>query len=215
MNTLGTKKDYLIVSLIGLFFGIFLLPVLSNVQLPFVALNTAWMAGIIIGFVLFALIALYVAFIIGWWVPFAVQFAKFSAVGGLNTMVDIGVLSAFVAFSGIAAGVPYAIFKGISFIFAVVNSYFFNRHWVFGTRNELSAKEFSQFLTVSIVGLLVSISFSSLLVNAVGPVGGLTEKQWATASAFVAVILVLIVNFTGYKFFVFADKAVPGEKSRV
>ncbi len=204
----GTKKDYWIVTLIGLFFGLFLLPVLRNIELPFVSLNAGVMGGVVVGFAVLANAALYLAFWISRWVPIVIQVAKFGAVGGLNTMVDLGVLNILIFITGTASGAGYMIFKGVSFVCAVINSYFLNRYWrTFDQKSEISAKEFSQFLLVSVIGLLVNVGVASFLVNILGPQGGVTEKQWATISAFATLIIVLLVNFVGYKFFVFRDRS--------
>ena len=61
------------------------------------------------------------------------QLSKFFLVGGMNVLVDLGILNLLIFASGIAAGLWYSVFKGISFLVAATNSYFWNKHWTFET----------------------------------------------------------------------------------
>jgi len=126
-----TRKDYFLVSIIGFFFGLLLLPVLNNIKLPFlkITFNSAFL--IVVGFVIFANFALWLVSLLSRLFPLLLQIAKFVAVGGLNTLLDWGILNTLIFLSGIAAGWWYSIFKSISFIVAVINSYFWNKYWTF------------------------------------------------------------------------------------
>lgn len=198
-----TKKDYFLVSIIGFFFGLLLLPVLKNIQLLFLELTFGKAVFIIIGFAVFAVFALWIASLLGRLSPTVFQFAKFVAVGGLNTLLDLGILNTLIFFSGIAAGWWYSIFKGISFAIAVINSYFWNKHWTFGVSKTASVKEFSQFFIVSIIGFGANLGIASLVVNFIGAPGNFSPERWANIGAILATIASLIWNFVGYKFFVF------------
>lgn len=213
MNASGTRKDYIIVSVIGLFFGLFLIVVLGNLNLPFISLNALTAIIIVAGFIIFANIALRIAFFAGRKVSVVPQFAKFAAAGSANTALDIGILNGLMFITVIAAGYWYAVFKAISFAAAVVSSYFLNRYWTFETKTNASTKEFGQFLVVSLIGLVVNVSVASLLVVKIGsPFESITQTQWATASALCATFVALIWNFLGYKFIVFKDKgAIAGK----
>lgn len=199
----SSKKDYFIVSLIGLAFGLLLLPVLANIKLSFLTLSIGSLLAIIIFFIIFANIALWVAFIIGRKIPVALQFAKFAAVGAFSTLFDFGILNILIAATGVAAGVGYAGFKGISFICANVSSYFLNRYWTFDVASSANVKEFSEFFVVSIIGLILNVAIASVVVNFVPHPAVFTPERWANLGAFAATLVALIWNFIGYKFFVF------------
>lgn len=206
MSTVGTKKDYLVVSLIGFFFGILLLPILWNVQIPSLTLNTTTAVFIVIGFVFFANAALALAFALGHALPILPQIAKFAATGALNTVIDLGILSILIFASGVTAGVGFALWKALSFTAAVLNSYYLNRYWTFEAKGEASAKEFGGFLFVSVLGIVVNVSVASFFVSVVGPLGGTSAAQWATVSALAATVASLAWNFFGYKLFVFKKR---------
>ena len=127
------------------------------------------------------------------------QFAKFFLVGGMNTLVDLGILNLLIFTSEISSGLWYSVFKGFSFLVATTNSYFWNKLWTFKT----GKGAFSQFLVVSVIGFIINVGVASLLVNSIGPQAGLTIKAWANVGALAGSVMGLIWNFLGYKFIVF------------
>ena len=127
------------------------------------------------------------------------QIIKFVIVGAFNTLVDLAVLNLFILLTGIAAGTPFIFFKGISFLVAVLNSYFWNRRWTFRSDKQV----FIQFFIVSAIGLFLNVGTAALLVNIIGPQFGLSEKIWANVGAVGGTLVVMTWNFLGYKFVVF------------
>ena len=127
------------------------------------------------------------------------QAVKFVIVGILNTAVDFAVLNLLMLATGIVAGLGFSLFKALSFLVAVINSYFWNKHWTFQSEREV----FLQFLAVSAIGFFLNVGTASFLVNSVGPQFGLTEQLWANAGAAAGTLVVMTWNFLGYKFVVF------------
>ncbi|MBU0476886.1 GtrA family protein [Patescibacteria group bacterium] len=151
-----------------------------------------------------SLFGLWVAYLLGKKFLTIWQVAKFLLVGALNTFVDLGILNILILISGVAGGLLYSVFKGASFVVAVINSYFWNKFWTF-ERVKLAdpKKEFFQFLAVSAVGFLINVGAASLIVNLIGPQFGLSDKIWANIGAFSATFCGMTWNFLGYKFIVF------------
>ena len=127
------------------------------------------------------------------------QIIKFVIVGGFNTLIDLAVLNLFIFATGVASGTPFIFFKGISFLVAVLNSYFWNRRWTFRS----DKKVFIQFFIVSAIGLFLNVGTAALLVNIIGPQFGLSDKVWANVGAVGGPLVVMTWNFLGYKFVVF------------
>lgn len=127
------------------------------------------------------------------------QIIKFVVVGVFNTLLDFAVLNLLILLSGVASGTPFIFFKAVSFLIAVVNSYFWNRRWTFRSDKQV----FIQFFVVSAVGLLLNVGTASFLVNILGPQFGLSEKIWANVGAAGGTLVVMTWNFLGYKFLVF------------
>ncbi len=136
--------------------------------------------------------------------PVIYQFAKFVLVGGLNFLIDMGILNFLVFYTGIYEGLAQTGFKCLSFVVAVINSYLWNKFWTFKRESvEEVGKEFFQFLAVSIVGLAINLGADYVLVNMVSPFGGIPLKTWAQLGAMFSAIIALVWNFIGYKFIVF------------
>lgn len=206
---MGIKKSDIIVSLvIGEAAGWLLLAVIKNIGVSFPVIGTLplwiWPAG----FPFFCLAWFLFAFLLSKkWLVFY-QAAKFVLVGGLNFLVDIGVLNLLIFLSGIAAGWLFSFFKAISFVAAVVNSYLLNKLWTFkdgatGKSAGKIGKEFLIFLIVSLVGITLNNLIASLVVNWIGPQWGISEELWANLGAVTASFLSMFWNFVGYKFIVF------------
>lgn len=203
INQIIKKKDFLFAAVIGFLFGIFALPILKNIKLPFLHVGIVKGAIIIVSSVLFSIFALWVASLIGKKLPIILQIAKFSATGSLNTFIDFGILNILIIISNIKAGFILSLFSGISFMAATINSYFWNKYWTFGSTKKAEIKELGDFLVVSIIGLLINMAVFSITVNFISPISNFTPERWANGSKLIATIFSLIWNFVGYKFVVF------------
>lgn len=202
-NSLTTRRDYFLISFIGLSFALFSFPIINNLSLPFLKLNLATAIFLVIFFVIFANFGLWIASLVGKKIPVAFQFAKFGAVGAFNSFLDWGILNLLIAFTGIAAGFGFSIFKGISFIVASFSSYFWNKHWTFGAEKKSDTKEVGKFTTVTIIGFLLNIGLASLIVFTLTPKNLTSPERLANIAALFATLISLIWNFVGYKFIVF------------
>lgn len=132
------------------------------------------------------------------------QFSKFVIVGFVNTGIDFAVLNAEMALTGIASGKAMFLLNAISFSIATTNSFFLNKHWTFQSKeSEKSGVKFSQFLGVSIVGIVINSAIVFALTTYMPPIMGLSPKLWANAAKVFATGISLVFNFVGYKFWVF------------
>lgn len=157
------------------------------------------------------------------------QFWRFFLIGLMNMFIDLAVLNLLIWISGIGrTGLWFTVFKAISFTVAVINSYYFNRRWVFkGQEGDKVTIEFSKFIVVSIVGAFVNVGAASLVANFQAPMTGffqaipgikqlfdwavaliarITTDAWATVAAIFGSAAGLVWNFVGYKFLVFIKK---------
>lgn len=139
--------------------------------------------------------------------PIIPQFAKFVVIGFMNFFIDIAVLNLEMFLSGKSTGIYYTGFKAFSFLCAVIFSYFFNKYWAFQDKKKTEqGKQFSQFLFVSIIGMVINVTVASLIVNYVAPAVTfvkLSGKMWGNLGAVGGSAVGLIWNFIGYKFWVF------------
>jgi putative flippase GtrA len=194
-------RDILFGAINGLIFGALLPVVLKNMNIQMSASK-----GIVIAvaFTVLAAVGVAIGFFLSKYIKIIFQVAKFGCVGAANFAVDIGILNLLIFLSGSAAGIIYIVFKVISFIFAVTNSYIWNKIWTFKkTDTKETGKEFGQFIMVSVIGLILNAAVAGFLVIVIGPMGGIKVKTWASVSAAVASVCVMAWNFLGYKFWVF------------
>jgi len=147
---------------------------------------------------------LWLAYLIGKKFLFIFQGAKFLLMGALASLVDFGILNFLILISGVASGLFYSVFKGISFVLATCGKYAGDKLWAFRKRemNEIS-KEFFKFFLVTLGGLVINVIVASLVVNKIGPQFGLSETIWANIGAIAAALATVAWNFPGYKFLVF------------
>jgi putative flippase GtrA len=139
--------------------------------------------------------------------PIVPQFVKFALIGFMNFFVDLAILNLLMFASGLSAGIYYTVFKAISFLFAVTFSYFFNKYWTFRDKKKTDqGRQFSQFLFVSFIGMIINVSTASIVVNYIAPQISfitLAPKLWGNLGAVGGAATGLIWNFLGYKFWVF------------
>lgn len=145
---------------------------------------------------------------VGYWLskirPFFFQLSKFGLIGVANTVIDLGIYNLFIFMSDISSGYFIAVFKSFSVLAAIVNSYVWNKFWSFAKKDTHNVgEEFTQFLLVSLVGLLLNVGITTFVVNVIGAPADITEKAWANIGGITASVLVLTWNFIGYKFLVF------------
>lgn len=129
-------------------------------------------------------------------------FLKFLTVGVVNTLLDFVVLNVCVYFFGTGTnGELFVLFKALSFLTAVTNSYILNKWWVFEHTVAVNVKEPLLFFAVSCVGLLINVSVSFaifvLFVELAHP------HLAANVGALMGSAIVFGWNFVGYRFFVF------------
>jgi len=193
------RSDIIAILALGEIVAIFLIFVLKNLgYFP----NFIWLLLVVMPIAAFVALAL--AYFLGKKISVIFQFGKFASVGFANTAVDFGVLNLLIFVSGIAGGIGYSVFKGISFIVATIHSYFWNKFWTFKKKEMKEAeKEFLQFFIVSLIGLGINVGIASLVVIGLGPQWGIASKVWANIGAACGSAIGLIWNFLGYKFIVF------------
>src|SRR3989344_4080113 len=144
-------------------------------------------------------------YFLGRWLSFFNQFGKFAAIGFTNAAVDFGVLNLLIANTDISSGGWYSVFKAISFISAIIPSYFWNKYWAFSAKGgsasggEGDGFEFAKFISVAVVSIFINTGTASLVVNYVNPLGGLSIQVWANIGAVAGSAVALVFSFIGFK----------------
>ncbi|OGM98780.1 MAG: hypothetical protein A2817_00200 [Candidatus Yanofskybacteria bacterium RIFCSPHIGHO2_01_FULL_39_8b] len=196
-----TKKDFISSIITGFYTGLIAWRVFVFIEKPdFFGISLAWL--IVFVPVLWVL-GVNLGYFLGKWMPFFNQFGKYAAVGFTNAAVDFGVLNLLIAYSGIASGFIFSIFKGASFIIAVTHSYFWNKYWAFQDRTTEQKGEFFKFFVVNTIVAAINIGTASFVVNSIEPQFGLDTNVWANIGAVIGSAVALIFNFIGFRLVVF------------
>lgn len=194
------KTDFIVALVIGELIAILSFGILKNLDLTTKLVYWIWPLFLPV----FCAGCLYIAHLLSQKIKIFWQLAKFILVGVLNTIIDLGVLNFLMWYFSIAGGLLYSVFKGLSFLTATTNSYFWNKFWTFEKKKSNDThKEFFQFFIVSLGGFIINVGTASLVVNLIGPQFGIAPEWWANIGAIIASFAGLTWNFVGYKFIVF------------
>lgn len=122
-----------------------------------------------------------------------VQLAKFCIVGGSGYAINLAVYTALLKW----AGLHYLGAAFVSFLVAVSNNYWWNRHWTFQGEKGHFAYQGMRFAVVSAVALAANLGLLRVLVAfGVGKVVGQA----------IAIVAVTPLNFVGNKLWSFRPR---------
>jgi putative flippase GtrA len=121
-----------------------------------------------------------------------VQLVKFCAVGASGYVVNLCVFALCVE----GLGAHHLVGATAAFVVAVLNNFWWNRHWTFRARGGHAGFQAARFFTVSVVAFLFAASVLELLVS-------VAEMPELPAQA-ISIIVATPLNFIGNKMWSFA-----------
>lgn len=135
------------------------------------------------------------------------QVVRFVASGIVATLIDLIVLNLLIRLFPDARevlGLPaYLAWKTVSFSTASVYSYFANKYFTFRASQASTPGEVSKFALVALAGFCINVLVPAGLFNFFSRVGFLSPVLRANAASVMGTAVSLVVNFLGYKLFVF------------
>jgi dolichol-phosphate mannosyltransferase len=120
-----------------------------------------------------------------------VQLGKFLLVGLSGYIVNLAVFT----FSLEVLNVHHIAAATIAFCVAVLNNFWWNRHWTFAAREGHAGFQAARFFAVSVTAFVIQVAFLELLISAAG-----LPKVLAQA---ISLVLATPVNFVGNKLWSF------------
>jgi putative flippase GtrA len=120
-----------------------------------------------------------------------VQLGKFLLVGLSGYAVNLAVFT----FSLEVLSVHHLAAATLAFAVAVMNNFWWNRHWTFAARGGHAGFQAARFFAVSVVAFLIQVTILELLISSAG-----TPKVAAQA---ISLVLATPVNFVGNKLWSF------------
>lgn len=204
---ISNKTDYAIALLIGFFAGVAAVPTAYAVGVHSAAalLALPWIGALCIVF------GVWLGGFLSRWLAIFSQLAKFAAVGILNTAIDFAVLNLLSLATGITTGFIIGGVNIPGFGLALINSYLWNKLWVFQDRRdgEPLFADFLKFFAVSVGSVLINSGLIILLTTYTPFLGGLVASRRLNLAKAIATIATLMWNFVGYKLVVFRKAPTP------
>jgi len=132
--------------------------------------------------------------------------ARFASVGIINTIIDFFVLNILILAFGIQTGTLYIVFRSVSFVFAATNSYLLNKYLTFKARNKATAREITIFFAVTLVSFFANVAVGYIFFTLFSKEFPDHKHLVANASTVAGVAVNAVLNFIGYKMFVFKKR---------
>ncbi len=174
----------------------------ANITLPLAV--RSYVSLLPFAFPFFTVAVMLVGSLLGARIAVAHQFTKFLLVGGLNFLIDLGVLNALILLTGVSQGALAVGFKAAGFTAAVISSFLWNKFWTFRAVSlEHAGLQFVEFVSVALIGLGLNTGIFAFVNDAIGPQGAIPPQTWANIAAVAAAAIGFVWNFLGYKYFVF------------
>ena len=120
-----------------------------------------------------------------------VQLVKFCAVGGSGYAVNLAVFAAAVKL----ANVHHLVAATLAFVVAVLNDFWWNRHWTFGARDGHAGFQAVRFFAVSVAAFVFAAAVLEVLVTR----AGVPE----IAAQAISIVAATPLNFIGNKMWSF------------
>ncbi|HVB20542.1 MAG TPA: GtrA family protein, partial [Ktedonobacteraceae bacterium] len=101
------------------------------------------------------------------------QVLRFSLVGGLNTLVDLGILNSLLWLFPTNSTLTLLAYNSLAYSLGAVNSFLLNKYWTFGQKRKTTRKELTCFVLTTLCGIawstlilwLASLVLHPILVN--------------------------------------------------
>lgn len=206
---MSQHRDYMYGFVAGLIAGFFAIPTLINLEYT----SSTILFGAVVALPVCALIGVWLGKLVASRLAVAVQIVRFIIVGVANTSIDFGILNLLSLATGIKGGIEIGGVNILGFIVAFLNSYWWNKHWVFkkdplpgemiGQSKPSQNSEFFKFFLVNIIGIVINSSVVILITTYVTPIFGVSDTLWLNLAKVVATCFSLVWNFLGFKFIVF------------
>lgn len=129
------------------------------------------------------------------------KYLKFAIIGGIGTLINLGVLWVGLELFGLY----YLVAATISFVVADTNNFIWNRLWTFRSKGSV-APQYFQFLLVSVDGLMLNLILLKALVEELLPWIGVPEDRasfYILLAQVIAIFLVSLFNFAANSIWTF------------
>lgn len=135
---------------------------------------------------------------------------SFVGIGVINTLIDFCVFSLLTFLFGVFSGGAYILFRAISFLVAATNSYFMNKRFTFDDQEKTHASQVVKFIGITVTSFFINLIIGYSIFRWFSGFLHLSPTIIADMSTGLGIVVSMVLNFFGYKFFVFTH---PHEKA--
>jgi len=125
---------------------------------------------------------------------------KYATVGCVGTALDLSFIYVFVEFMRI----HLLIAAVMSFLLAAINNFIMNKYWTFQNTGFTIRKQFIQFLTVSSIGLVLTLISMAFFVYGL--------RIWYMSAKVITSVLVLTWNFLAKEHWMYEDRIIDASR---
>jgi putative flippase GtrA len=119
------------------------------------------------------------------------ELVRFGVVGGSGYVVNVGLYTLLVH----AAGLDYRAAAVVGFVAALINNFFWNRHWTFDAKDGHAGFQAARFVVVSVGAFAVQFALLQLLVES-ADIGKVPAQA-------LSILAAMPLNFLGNKLWSF------------
>lgn len=131
------------------------------------------------------------------------QFTTYLPISVVTTVIDFAILNFLILVTGKTAGWQYTLFVTVAFLISIICGYFMNRRWTFNVLHDMKMLEFYKYMSLYVVGTIISVSIATILVNVIGVPKWTSPMMWANIAVALTVFFNIPWNFWGMRYFVF------------
>ncbi len=135
--------------------------------------------------------------------PIHREAARYIVVAAGNVLLNTTTFNILLFSSGVTQGPLIFFFTCISYGIAIVNAFFWNKHWVFKHNKANTTGTYISFLAVTISMALFGSLMTYFLTTHVPTPFGLSGHVWANISLLLTIPVTFLGNFLGNKYLVF------------
>jgi putative flippase GtrA len=147
------------------------------------------------------------------WKASLLQFARFSVVGILNTLIDVITLNILLWRFPTHNANMLLIYNSLAYFLGTLNSFCLNKYWTFKQRNGTTSGEIVRFVVLSVAGILCSDIFLWLAAKSLHPL--ITNNLlWANISKAIAIAGTMTISYLGMRLWVFTERTDQKRKKQ-
>lgn len=131
------------------------------------------------------------------------QFIRYAIVGCANVALDFMVVNLLSIWRDTYSGSPIVLISTVSAAAVITQSYVLNKHWTFRAGGQDHRLAVPRFIAVNMGAFVLNTSIVYAMTTFLAPPFGLTPLLWLNVVKVMAIAVVVVWNFSGFKYIVF------------